>query len=126
MLFHAGNDAAPELTPAYVRDRLAGRAARDGAHAAALTPAAVLLPLVTHPAGLTALFTERTAHLADHAGTGEPSPYVLVRDRLEALIARPVFYPRVELGVDEVIDGDRLYGVWSEGCFFQLGKTQAA
>ena len=68
MLFHAGNDAAPDLTPAHVRDRLAGRAARDGAHAAALTPAAVLLPLVTHRAGMTVLFTERTAHLADHAG----------------------------------------------------------
>ncbi len=64
--------------------------------------------------------------VSHHAGTGEPSPYVLVRDRLEALIARPVFYQLVELGVEEVIDGDRLYGVWSEGCFFQLGKTQAA
>lgn len=64
--------------------------------------------------------------VSHRAGTGEPSPYVLVRDRLEALIARPVFYQLVELGVEEVIDGDRLYGVWSEGCFFQLGKTQAA
>jgi 8-oxo-dGTP pyrophosphatase MutT (NUDIX family) len=33
-----------------------------------LVPAAVLMPLVVRPAGLTALFTERTSHLAHHAG----------------------------------------------------------
>ncbi len=31
-------------------------------------PASVLLPLVGRPAGLTVLFTERAAHLKDHAG----------------------------------------------------------
>jgi 8-oxo-dGTP pyrophosphatase MutT (NUDIX family) len=35
---------------------------------AALTPAAVLVPLVTRPAGLTTLFTQRTGNLAHHAG----------------------------------------------------------
>jgi 8-oxo-dGTP pyrophosphatase MutT (NUDIX family) len=35
---------------------------------AVLTGAAVLVPLVDHPAGLTVLLTQRTAHLADHAG----------------------------------------------------------
>lgn len=33
-----------------------------------LTPAAVLVPLVTRPDGLTALFTQRTEHLLHHAG----------------------------------------------------------
>ena len=33
-----------------------------------LVPAAVLVPLVVRPAGLTVLFTLRTAHLSDHAG----------------------------------------------------------
>lgn len=54
--------------------------------------------------------------------TGEPAPYVLVRDRLEALIARAVFYHLVEYGGEEDVDGDQLYGVWSEGCFFPIGK----
>ncbi len=54
--------------------------------------------------------------------SGEPAPYVLVRDRLEALIARAVFYQLVEHGVEEDVDGDHLYGVWSEGCFFPIGK----
>ena len=34
----------------------------------ALTPAAVLLLVVNRPGGPTVLFTQRTAHLADHAG----------------------------------------------------------
>jgi 8-oxo-dGTP pyrophosphatase MutT (NUDIX family) len=33
-----------------------------------LVPAAVLVPLVVHPTGLTVLFTLRTLHLSDHAG----------------------------------------------------------
>ena len=33
-----------------------------------LTPAAVLVPLVDRPSGLTVLLTQRTAHLNDHAG----------------------------------------------------------
>ena len=53
--------------------------------------------------------------------TAEPSPYVHVRDRLEALILRPVFYELVELGVEEERSGDQLYGIWSGGCFFPLG-----
>jgi 8-oxo-dGTP pyrophosphatase MutT (NUDIX family) len=35
---------------------------------APLKPAAVLIPLVLRPEGVTILLTERTAHLADHAG----------------------------------------------------------
>ncbi|MBL8665974.1 MAG: CoA pyrophosphatase [Rhodospirillales bacterium] len=33
-----------------------------------LTPAAVLVPLIERPDGLTVLFTQRTSHLAHHAG----------------------------------------------------------
>jgi 8-oxo-dGTP pyrophosphatase MutT (NUDIX family) len=40
-----------------------GMAPRDD-----LTPAAVLVPLVDRPDGLTVLLTQRTAHLNDHAG----------------------------------------------------------
>ena len=54
--------------------------------------------------------------------TGEPSPYVLVRGRLEALINRSVFYEMVERGVEEVIEGETLFGIWSAGQFFPLGS----
>src|ERR671914_1194957 len=36
--------------------------------AAASTPAAVLIPVIAHPAGMTLLFTQRTTHLKSHAG----------------------------------------------------------
>lgn len=53
--------------------------------------------------------------------TGEPSPYVLVRDRLEALIARPVFYQLVDAGEERQIDGRASLGIWSSGIFFEIG-----
>lgn len=55
--------------------------------------------------------------------TGEPAPYVLVRDRLEALINRAVFYDLVELGVEEEVDGVLRFGVWSGGTFFPFADA---
>ncbi len=52
------------------------------------------------------------------AETLEPSPYVLVRGRLEALINRAIFYDLVELCVDEMREGKRMFGAWSSGVFF--------
>ncbi len=60
------------------------------------------------------------------AGSGEPSPYVLVRDRLEALIARPVFYDLVDLGVERAGPAGPVLGVWSGGAFFELGALDDA
>lgn len=48
--------------------------------------------------------------------TGEPSPYVLVRANLEALIDRKSFYRLVELGCHH----DEWFGVWSGGQFFPI------
>lgn len=53
------------------------------------------------------------------AANGEPSPYILVRDRLEALVTRSVYYELAEM-VEE-IDGQ--YGLWSSGYFFVLGAA---
>jgi len=58
--------------------------------------------------------------------TGEPSPYVGVRNGLEALISRAVFYDLVELGVEEVVAGEPSFGVWSGGAFFALGRLDEA
>jgi hypothetical protein len=52
---------------------------------------------------------------------GEPAPYILVRDDLEARIARPVFYELVELGREERVENTTQFGVWSSGMFFVLG-----
>jgi hypothetical protein len=57
----------------------------------------------------------------DHdAVTAEPSPYLRVRDGLDALIARSVFYELVELGAENEETGD--LEIWSEGRPFTLGR----
>ncbi len=48
--------------------------------------------------------------------TGEPSPYVLVRANLEALIDRKSFYRLVEIGAHH----DGWFGLWSGGAFFGI------
>lgn len=60
--------------------------------------------------------------VAEDAETGEPSPYVLVRDGLEALITRAVFFDLAELA-EERADG--VLGLWSFGCFHLLGRAAA-
>ena len=54
------------------------------------------------------------------AGTGEPSPYVMVRAGLEALIDRKSFYRLVECGAHHDVDGQSWFGVWSGGRFFSI------
>jgi len=56
------------------------------------------------------------------AASGEPAPYILVRDDLEARLARSVFYDLVELGKEEPIEETSQFGVWSRGRFFRLGE----
>ena len=57
--------------------------------------------------------------------TLEPSPYVLVRRNLEALIHRNVFYQLVELAVEREVDGEPWLGVWSDGQFYPIGPVPA-
>ena len=58
--------------------------------------------------------------VARDAETGEPSPYILVRRNLEALIDRKSFYRLVEIGSHEDRDGTRWFGLWSSGQFFAV------
>ena len=50
------------------------------------------------------------------AETGEPSPYVLIRANLEALIDRKSFYRLVDIGAHH----DGWFGIWSDGEFFPI------
>lgn len=61
------------------------------------------------------------------AASGEPSPYILVRDGLEALINRATFYRLVEFAVERAGpgEGNRVLGVWSKDRFFPLGPAGA-
>lgn len=50
--------------------------------------------------------------------SGEPSPYVMVRDGLEALINRATWYELAGLLAEETLSGEQWDGLWSGGEFF--------
>jgi hypothetical protein len=52
--------------------------------------------------------------------SGEPAPYVMVRDGLEAKLTRSVYYQTADLVVSERIDGVDWLGIWSSGIFFKI------
>ena len=57
---------------------------------------------------------------ADHPlrfGMDKPQPYLQVRDGLEAVLARPVYYQLAELALEEAADP---LGIWSDGIFFPM------
>ncbi len=54
------------------------------------------------------------------AATGEPSPYILIRNGLEALIDRKSFYRLVDLGSHASWQGENWFGLWSGGVFFPM------
>ena len=54
------------------------------------------------------------------AATGEPSPYVLIRADLWALIDRKSFYRLVEIGGHAPHDGQSWFGIRSQGQFFPI------
>jgi len=57
--------------------------------------------------------------------TMEPSPFVTVRGRLEAALARPVFYELVNQAVTRETETGEELGVWAGGAFFPLGPVDA-
>lgn len=62
----------------------------------------------------------------EHPATGEPSPYIEIRQGLEARIARSVFYEMVERSVPKGPDREASIGVWSRRVFFALGGQPGA
>ena len=55
--------------------------------------------------------------------TGERAPYIDIRAGLEARVARAVYYDLVELGETREIDGEAMFGAWSDGVFFEFGPA---
>lgn len=54
--------------------------------------------------------------------TGEPIPYIDIRNRLEARILRSVYYEMVDRSVPSGQGRDAEVGLWSKKAFFALGK----
>jgi hypothetical protein len=68
---------------------------------------------------------DRPIRLESGDARSGPRPYVLVRDGLEALISRPVFYELVALAEPKGEGGQEL-GVWSQGAFFPLSAASGS
>ena len=56
----------------------------------------------------------------DEPDTGGLKPYLLVRGRLEALVARPVMYELVEHGEEIEVDGRMMFAIRSKGAVFPI------
>lgn len=63
---------------------------------------------------------ETPVRVVRDAKSGEPSPYVMVRAGLEALIDRKSFYRLVEICGHAPHDGEDWFGLWSQGKFFPV------
>lgn len=79
-----------------------------------------VLTFVTHVGDRAVAGPEHPIRVIRDDATGEPSPYVLVRANLEALIDRKSFYRLVELGAHHDVDGTGWFGLWSSGVFFPI------
>ncbi|WP_116598132.1 DUF1285 domain-containing protein [Primorskyibacter marinus] len=63
---------------------------------------------------------EHPIRVVRDAETGEPSPYVMIRAGLEALIDRKSFYRLVDIGAHHDVDGQSWFGLWSGDTFFRV------
>lgn len=75
-----------------------------------------VLRFVTHVQDHVTASADLPIRVLRDTDTGEPSPYVMVRSGLEALIDRKSFYRLVELGAHH----DGWFGIWSSGAFFPI------
>ena len=81
---------------------------------------AQVLTFTTHVGDTAVAGPEHPIRVDRDPATGEPSPYVLVRANLEALIDRKSFYRLVDCGAHHDVDGQSWFGVWSSGQFFSI------
>ncbi|MGB3538669.1 MAG: DUF1285 domain-containing protein [Mesorhizobium sp.] len=61
----------------------------------------------------------------DEAETGGLKPYVLVRGRLEALVARPVMYELVGHGEEIMVDGTLVFAMRSRGQVYPIMPAES-
>ena len=84
---------------------------------------AQVLTFVTNVGDTVAVDDEHPLRFEIEQGSGGLKPYVLVRGRLEALVARAVYYDLVALAVHESIDGEESFAVWSSGDFYAMAPS---
>jgi len=80
-----------------------------------------ILSFRTNVDALIPLDADHPLRLDDSAADG-PTPYLRIGAGLEARLTRSVYYELVARGWEEDRDGEKVYGVWSSGVFFPLGR----
>lgn len=78
------------------------------------------LTLRTNVGDIVTVDRDHPLRFEDEEGTEGLKPYVLVRDRLEAKLARPLLYELADIGVIEATDDGPYFGVWSAGIFYPM------
>ncbi|MEV8465869.1 DUF1285 domain-containing protein [Fluviibacterium sp. DFM31] len=79
-----------------------------------------ILTFVTHVDDVVSAGADHPIRVVRDPQTGEPSPYVMVRAGLEALIDRKSFYRLVDRAEVAPHDGADWLGIWSGGVFFPI------
>ena len=79
------------------------------------------LVFITNVGDEVVLGDEHPLRVEVNAETGEPAPYIHVRDRLEALVHRNVFYQLVEWGEEQLSGSAKKLCIKSGNNYFSLG-----
>ena len=83
-----------------------------------------VLSLRTNVGKIVAVGADHPIRVDSAAGTGEPAPYVVMDGGVEARLTRAVYYELVDIGHRQNLGGQSLFGVWSDGAFFALGRLE--
>lgn len=83
-----------------------------------------ILTFTTHVDDVAIAGPDNPIRVARDPETGEPSPYILIRANLEALIDRKSFYRLVDIGAHKDVQGESWFGLWSSGQFFPVIPSQ--
>jgi hypothetical protein len=75
-----------------------------------------VLTFETHVGDFAVAGPEHAIRVVRDPETGEPSPYIMIRAGLEALIDRKSFYRLVDIGAHH----EGWFGLWSSGLFFPI------
>jgi hypothetical protein len=68
---------------------------------------------------------EHVLRFETEKSSGGLKPYLHVRRNLWAKVTRALFYDLVEMGDEREIDGERMFGVDSDGMFFAMARADA-
>lgn len=91
-------------------------------HAEGQGPARKLV-LRTNVGDVVTIDADHPMRFEAEAGTGGLKPYVRIRGRLDALLARPLLYELAEMIEDREATGETHSGIWSGGQFFRIDPS---